>query len=182
MKGWPSLVDGAALLMRSGETRREFESLTLRQAVVAQRLEHRADNSGAGGSIPPVGTQQGLAPVAQWIEHEITDLGVAGSNPVGGSFETWRSLVAHPAGGRRAAGSNPAVPTQRVLAQLGRAPRSGRGGRGFKSLVPDSWRVVRNRSATGLENRHRVNARGFNSFTFRHAPVAQWTELRTLTP
>lgn len=36
MKGWPSLVDGAALLTRSGSHRREFESLTLRQAVVAQ--------------------------------------------------------------------------------------------------------------------------------------------------
>jgi hypothetical protein len=36
MKGWPSLVDGAALLARSGSHRRGFESLTLRQAVVAQ--------------------------------------------------------------------------------------------------------------------------------------------------
>lgn len=37
----------------------------------------------------------------------------------GSRIGTWRSLVAHPAGGRKVAGSNPAVPTLKALQMRG---------------------------------------------------------------
>ncbi len=43
----------------------------------------------------------------------------AGPRYTGVRVGTWRSLVAHPAGGRKVAGSNPAVPTLRAKACLG---------------------------------------------------------------
>ncbi len=52
-------------------------------------------------------------------------------------------LVEHTPGGRGVAGSSPVIPTififYRDIAQIGRALRSGRRGRGFNSRCPDHF-------------------------------------------
>ena len=83
-----------------------------------------------------------------------------------------RSLVARPAEGRKAADSIPVIPTiglwlrlvehsvrGREVARSNRANPTTEGGAQW-------W-------ATGLENRAGGNARGFDSFTFLHPPLAQ---------
>ena len=107
----PSLTAGLA---RSAPAARQ-----LRQLV----LEGHTRNVQTAGGGPTRMVASRPARVAQLVEREPSKLEVAGSRPVArfgaerdrvdcGFHGEWRSLVAHPAGGRAVAGSNPVSPTE----------------------------------------------------------------------
>jgi hypothetical protein len=106
------------LLTRRGrELAWAFDSPTLRSTPSRPEwYGYRSDEADAGGSTPPGGTH---AHMVQRTRRRPTEPEIGVRLPVWVRIGTWRSLVALAAGGRAVVGSNPAVPTRRVVAQLG---------------------------------------------------------------